>query len=50
MTIAFQVAGENGRGVADRLAAAELEVVGPHVEPVAAKLRDSDLEGDPGAR
>src|SRR6185312_17403479 len=38
------------RRVAERLAAAELEVAGREVERVAAELGHPDLEGDAGAR
>ena len=43
---AVEVAREHRRGVAQRLAAAELQVRRGQVEPVAAELRDPDLERD----
>ena len=45
-----EVALENVSRVPDRLAAAELEVAGREVEPVAAELRDPDLERDSRSR
>ena len=44
------VAREHGRGVLQRLAAAELQVAGGEVERVPAELRHPDLERDAGAR
>src|SRR5919204_5542030 len=45
-----EVAREHCRGVAERLAAAELQIGGREVERVAAELRDPDLEGDASPR
>ena len=44
------VAGEDVGGVAQRLAAGELQVVGAQHQRVAAELVDAGLEGEPGAR
>jgi len=45
-----EVAREDGRRVADRLAAAELKLAGGQVDADAAELGDADLERDAGAR
>ena len=42
------VAGEDARGVGDRLAAGELQLVAAQDDRRAAELGDPDLEGDPG--
>jgi len=44
------VAREHERGVAQRLAARELQLVGAQHDGVAAQLVDADLEGQPRAR
>ena len=46
---AVEVAREHARGVADRLAPAELDVAGGEEERVSAELEGADLEGDAGA-
>ena len=47
---AVEVAREDDRSVAERLAAPELQLVGREVEPDPAELGDSDPEGDARAR
>ena len=46
---AIEVARQHPRGVANRLAAAELDVARREEESVAAELEGPDLEGHPGA-
>ena len=45
-----EVARQDGAGVADRLAPAQLQVAGREVEAVAAELGDPDLERDASSR